>query len=130
MEISGISSAYTSAAAAAGEEEQEVKKPKEEEAKEYGVSAKKKEEKDAAEFSSSDYDEKGVEEKAQNYLKNIIFIGNLTTESQTALTRYLNNFDVAQFIKSYGPFSSSAEISAAMYAVTAGLIKHPQQDEA
>ena len=128
MEISGVS-AYTSAAAAA-ESEEEVKETKQEKTaeKEYGVAAKEKEEKDTAEFSSSDYDESDVDEKAQNYLKNILFVGNLTEESQTAITRYLNNFDVSKFIKSYGPFSSTAEISAAMYAATAGLIKHPEDE--
>ena len=31
-------------------------------------------------------------------------------------------------LNEYGPFSSTAEISAAMYAATAGLIKHPQDE--
>ena len=106
MEISGVSSkAYTSAAQGVDEEE-----------------------KDVTEFSSSDYGESDVEEKAQNYLKNILFVGNLTEESQTAIARYMNTFDVSKFIKSYGPFSSTAEISAGMYAATAGLIKHPQDE--
>ena len=132
MEVSKLSSnAYTSAAQGV-EEEDELKETSEEQAtekaKEYGVSTKEKEEKDVAQFSSSDYDEAGVEEKAQNYLKNLLFAGNLTEESQIAITQYMNSFDVAKFIKSYGPFSSTAEISAAMYAVTAGLIKHPQDE--
>lgn len=131
MEIFGITSkAYTSAAAAA-EEEDELQETQEEnaaeEAKEYGVAAKEKQEKDVTQFSSSDYDEDDVEEKAINYLKNIMFTTNLTDESSAALQNYLNTFDVAKFIKNYGPFNSSAEISAAMYAVTAGLVK--QQDE-
>ena len=37
-------------------------------------------------------------------------------------------FDAARFIKMYGPFTSTAEISAAMYAVTSHMIKY-QQDE-
>ncbi len=132
MEITGVSSkAYTSAAQGV-EEEDELKETQEEQssekAKEYGVSSKEKEDKDVAQFSSSDYGESDVEEKAQNYLKNILFIGNLTEESQTAVARYMNTFDVSKFIKSYGPFSSTAEISAAMYAATAGLIKHPQDE--
>lgn len=131
MEIFGVTSkAYTSAAAAA-EEEDELQETQEEnaaeEAKEYGVAAKEKQEKDVTQFSSSDYDEDDVEEKAINYLKNIMFTTNLTDESSVALHNYLNTFDVAKFIKNYGPFNSSAEISAAMYAVTAGLVK--QQDE-
>lgn len=132
MEITGVSSkAYTSAAQGA-EEEDELKETQEEQssekAKEYGVSSKEKEDKDVAQFSSSGYGESDVEEKAQNYLKNILFVGNLTEESQTAIARYMNTFDVSKFIKSYGPFSSTAEISAAMYAATAGLIKHPQDE--
>ncbi len=132
MEIFGVTSkAYTSAAAAA-EEEDELQETQEEhaaeEAKEYGVAAKEKQEKDVTQFSSSDYDEDDVEEKAINYLKNIMFTTNLTDESSVALHNYLNTFDVAKFIKNYGPFNSSAEISAAMYAATSGMIKQ-QQDE-
>ena len=127
MEISGVSSkAYTSAAQGA-EEDEKLEETQEQETKEYGVSKKKTEDKDVTEFSSSDYNQDDVEEKAQNYLKNILFVGNLTEESQTAISRYLNTFDVAKFIKSYGPFSSTSEISAAMYAATAGMIKHPEE---
>ncbi len=126
MEISGVSSkAYTSSAQGV-EDDEELEKTQEQETKEYGVSKKKTEDKDVAEFTSSDYGESDVEDKAQNYLKNILFVGNLTEESKTAISRYMNTFDVAKFIKSYGPFSSTAEISSAMYAVTAGMIKHPE----
>lgn len=132
MEISGVSSkAYTSTAQGVDEEEkieEEQEEQSTQKAKEYGVSVKEKEDKDVTEFSSSDYGESDVEEKAQNYLKNILFVGNLTEESQTAIARYMNTFDVSKFIKSYGPFSSTTEISAAMYAATAGLIKHPQDE--
>ena len=128
MEISGVSSkAYTSAAQGV-EEDEELEETQEEEAKEYGVSAKEKEEKDVTEFSSSDYSNTDVEEKAQNYLKNILFVGNLTDESKSALTQYMNTFDVAKFIRNYGPFSSTSEISAAMYAATAGMVKHPDSE--
>ena len=131
MEISGISTnAYTSAAAAVEEEEkvEEQEEKAAEEAKEYGVTAKEQQEKDVAQFSSSDYGEDDVEEKAANYLKNIMFTNNLTEESAAALQNYLNTFDAADFIKKYGPFSSTAEISAAMYAAVGSLIKQ-QQDE-
>ncbi len=131
MEISGVSSAYTSAASAV-EEEDKVQEEQEEQAteetKEYGVTAKEKEENDTTQFSSSDYDEDDVEEKATNYLKNIMFVTNLTDESSAALQNYLNTFDVADFIKKYGPFSSTAEISAAMYAAVGSMIKQ-QEDE-
>ena len=116
MEITGVNSkAYTSASASV-EEDEEMQETQEQEAKEYGVSVKEKEEKDTTEFSSSDYDEADVEEKAENYLKNILFVGGLTEASEAALQNYLNTFDVAKFMKDYGPFTSTSEISAAMYA--------------
>ena len=78
MEISGVSSkAYTSAAQGVDEEEkveEEQEEQSTQKAKEYGVSAKEKEDKDVTEFSSSDYGESDVEEKVQNYLKNMIYI--------------------------------------------------------
>ena len=128
MEITGVNTkAYTSASAAV-EEDEELQETKEEQTKEYGVSVKEKEEKDTTEFSSSDYDEADVEEKAENYLKNLLFAGGLTDASAAALQNYLNTFDVAKFIKDYGPFSSTPEISAAMYAAVGSLIKQ-QEDE-
>ena len=128
MEITGVNSkAYTSAAAAV-EEDEELQEAQEEQTQEYGVSAKKTEEKDTTEFSSSEYDEDDVEEKAENYLKNLIFVGGLTDASTAALQNYLNTFDVAKFIKDYGPFTSTSEISAAMYAAVGSLIKQ-QEDE-
>ncbi len=128
MEITGVNSkAYTSASASV-EEDEEMQETQEQEAKEYGVSVKEKEEKDTTEFSSSDYDEADVEEKAENYLKNILFVGGLTEASEAALQNYLNTFEVAKFMKDYGPFTSTSEISAAMYAAVGSLIKQ-QQDE-
>lgn len=128
MEITGVNSkAYTSAAAAV-EEDEELQEAQEEQTKEYGVSVKEKEEQDKTEFSSSAYDEADVEEKAQNYLKNLIFVGGLTDASTAALQNYLNTFDVAKFIKDYGPFTSTAEISAAMYAAIGSMIKHQENE--
>lgn len=127
MEITGVSSkAYTSAAAAV-EDDEKLQKEQEEQTKEYGVSGAKKDEKDTTEFSSSSYDEADVQEKAENYLKNILFVGNLTDVSSAALQNYLNTFDIAKFIKSYGPFSSTSEITAAMYAATSGMIKYQEE---
>ena len=128
MEITGVNSkAYTSASASV-EEDEEMQETQEQEAKEYGVSVKEKEEKDTTEFSSSDYDEADVEEKAENYLKNILFVGGLTEASEAALQNYLNTFDVAKFMKDYGPFTSTSEISGAMDAAVGSLIKQ-EQDE-
>ena len=128
MEITGVNTkAYTSASAAV-EEDEELQETQEQEAQEYGVSVKEKEEKDTTEFSSSNYDEADVEEKAENYLKNLLFVGGLTDASTAALQNYLNTFDVAKFIKNYGPFSSTSEISAAMYAAVGSLIKQQQEE--
>lgn len=126
MEINGVSSkAYTSAAASI---EEELEQTQPEQTQEFGAAPKEKEQKDVAEFSTSEFDETDVEKKASAYIQNIIFAEGLTDEAKAALNDYLSTFDAAKFIRSYGPFSSSAEISAAMYAVTAGLIKHPQDE--
>lgn len=73
------------------------------------------------------YNETTVEEKVNNYIQNFLANPKLTDAARTALKTYLNDFDAAAFIKSYGPFESARDISAAMYAVTAGLVKY--QDE-
>ena len=80
-------------------------------------------------MSGSDFGETDVETKANNYVQNIIATVNLTEESKALLQQYMATFDVAKFIKSYGPFTTTAEISAAMYAVTSGLIKIQNNDE-
>ena len=129
MEISGVSAgAYTSAAAAA-EDEEKLQKAEEEKAAEEAKKTEKQEG-DKVELSSSDddYTEEEVQEKVQNYIQNILYTTNLTEASSAQLQQYLNTFDVAKFIKSYGPFSTTAEISAALYAVTSGMIKR-QEDE-
>lgn len=127
MEVNNVSGAYTSAAKVTEtDEDKETKKTQEEEAKEAKVS--EKEEKDTVELTDSDYDEDGVEEKANNYVANLLANQSLTEESRALIQQYMNTFDGARFIKMYGPFSSTAEISAAMYAVTSHMVKY-QQDE-
>ncbi len=127
MEISGVSAkAYTSAAAAIEEDEelQEV----EEETAAKNVAVTEKSDSDKVLLSSSeDFSESAVEEKASNYIQNLIATTLLTEESKSQIIEYLNQFDAAKFIRSYGPFSSTAEVSAALYAVTSGMIK--RQDE-
>ncbi len=129
MEVSGVSAkAYTSAAASVDDEE-ELKEVEEE--KESEKSSKtEKQEGDKVELSSNDdeYSESDVEDKVSNYIQNILASYNLTEASKAQLQQYLNTFDVAKFIKSYGPFTTTAEISAALYAVTSGMIKR-QEDE-
>ncbi|MBS6603365.1 MAG: hypothetical protein KH301_06380 [Brachyspira sp.] len=73
------------------------------------------------------YDTANVEEKVNNYIQNFLANPKLTDAARAALKTYLNDFDAAAFIKAYGPFESARDISAAMYAVTAGLVKY--QDE-
>lgn len=128
MEISGVSAkAYTSATVAIEEDEelQEV----EEETAAKNAKATDKSNSDKVTLSSSDnFSESAVEEKASNYIQNLIATTLLTEESKTQIVEYLNNFDAAKFIRSYGPFSSNAEVSAALYAVTSGMIKR-QEDE-
>lgn len=128
MEISGVSSgAYTSAAAAVDDDEK-LKKAEEEKAAEDAKKTEKQEG-DKVELSSKDdeYSESEIQKKVQNYIQNILYTTNLTDESSAQLQQYLNTFDVAKFIKSYGPFTTTAEISAALYAVTSGMVK--RQDE-
>lgn len=129
MEVSGVSAkAYTSAAASVDDEE-ELKEVEEE--KESEKSSKtEKQEGDKVELSSKDdgYSESDVEDKVSNYIQNILASYNLTEASKAQLQQYLNTFDAAKFIKSYGSFTTTAEISAALYAVTSGMIKR-QEDE-
>lgn len=129
MEISGIAGAFAKIAGTEETDEQkEAKKVQEQKAKEESVKTKKRDEKDTVELSSTDFDEDNVEEKAANYIQNIVFVGNLTEESKAALQRYMNTFDVSKFVKMYGPFSSTSEITAAMYAATSGLIRKQDDD--
>lgn len=128
MEISGVSSsAYTSAAAAI-EEDEELKEAEEEKASQE-ASKTEKQEGDKVELSSKDeYSETDVEDNVSNYIQNILASGNLTDASIAQLQQYLSTFDVAKFIKSYGPFNSTAEISAALYAVTSGMVKRQEEE--
>ena len=123
MEINRVpSKAYTSSVSAIEEDE----KQNEIQTQEFGITPQEEEQKDIVQISTSEFDENNVQEKVYAYIQNIIFTENLTEDSKNALDNYLNTFDVAKFIKMYGPFSSAAEISAAMYAVTSGMIKYQE----
>lgn len=74
------------------------------------------------------YNEATVEEKVNNYIQNFLANPKLTDAARTALKTYLNDFDAAAFIKSYGPFESVRDISAAMYAATSGMIKYQEEE--
>lgn len=128
MEISGVSAKAYSSAAAAVDEDEEVKEAEEEKASQES-SKTEKQEGDKVELSSKDeYSETDVEDKVSNYIQNILASGNLTDASIAQLQQYLSTFDVAKFIKSYGPFNSTAEISAALYAVTSGMVKRQEEE--
>ena len=128
MEISGVSAKAYSSAAAAVDEDKELKEAEEEKASQES-SKTEKQEGDKVELSSKDeYSETDVEDKVSNYIQNILASGNLTDASIAQLQQYLSTFDVAKFIKSYGPFNSTAEISAALYAVTSGMVKRQEEE--
>lgn len=89
---------------------------------------KVKDEGDKVSFASADLDDTAVSDKVTGFVQNLIVSANLTDESRGQLQKYLDTFDVAKFIKNYGPFESVRDISAAMYAVTSGLIKYQQEE--
>lgn len=125
-----ITSATTSKAAyVKGLTEEDEEELEQQEVQEEETAVQDKQETDQVAFSTSDLDEETVEEKAEGYIQNILIAANLTDQSQAELQRYLQNFDVATFIKKYGPFESVRDISAAMYAVTAGMVKYQQDEE-
>lgn len=101
-------------------EEQEVQEEKE-------PAVKSKDEGDKVSFASEDLDETKVSDKVTGFVQNLIVSANLTDASRAQLQRYLDTFDVAKFIKNYGPFESVRDISAAMYAVTSGLVKYQEE---
>lgn len=102
-------------------EEQEVHEEQE-------PAVKVKDEGDKVSFASADLDDTAVSDKVTGFVQNLIVSANLTDESRGQLQKYLDTFDVAKFIKNYGPFESIRDISAAMYAVTSGLIKYQQEE--
>ena len=79
-------------------------------------------------YQNASENEKIELDKVSNYIQNILASGNLTDASIAQLQQYLSTFDVAKFIKSYGPFNSTAEISAALYAVTSGMVKRQEEE--
>ena len=127
MELNNVTGAYTSAAKVTEkEEEKNTKKTLEDETKDKKV--KEHEEQDKVEFSATDeFDAAGIEEKAKNYVVNILANPKLTEEAEALIRQYIQTFDVDKFIKMYGPFNSTAEVSAAMYAVTSHMIKYQNE---
>ena len=127
MEITSATSAKATYVKGLDDEEEENEEQEVQEEQEPAVTSK--EEGDQVSFASEDLDESTVNDKVTGFVQNLIAASNITDASREQLQRYLDTFDVAKFIKSYGPFESVRDISAAMYAVTSGLIKYKEQEE-
>lgn len=125
MDISGVSAkAYASAL----NEDEKMIKLQDEKVAEDTAKAKKDERDMVMVSASEDFSANGVEEKASNYIQNLIATTLLTEESKAQIVEYLNNFDAEKFIRAYGPFSSTSEVSAALYAVTSGMVKRQEEE--
>ncbi|MBR5555003.1 hypothetical protein IKU74_03210 [bacterium] len=125
MDISGVSAkAYASVL----NEDEKMTKPQDEKVAEDTAKAKKDERDMVMVSASEDFSANGVEEKASNYIQNLIATTLLTEESKAQIVEYLNNFDAEKFIRAYGPFSSTSEVSAALYAVTSGMVKRQEEE--
>lgn len=129
MEITSATTAKATYVKGLTEEEEELEQEQERKGQDEEVSLEDKQATDQIAFSNQELDDTTVQEKAKGYIQNILIASKLTEQSKTELQRYLQNFDVASFIKKYGPFESTRDISAAMYAATSGLIKYNQDDE-
>ena len=121
MEITSATSSKAAYVKGLDDEEEENEEQQVQEEKDTAV--KSKDEGDQVSFASEDLDETTVNDKVSGFIQNLIAASNITDASKAQLQQYLDTFDVAKFIKSYGPFESVRDISAAMYAVTSGLIK-------
>lgn len=122
-----ITSATAKSAYVKGLDEEEENEQQEVQ-EEQEPAVKVKDEGDKVSFASADLDDTAVSDKVTGFVQNLIVSANLTDESRGQLQKYLDTFNVAKFIKNYGPFESVRDISAAMYAVTSGLIKYQQEE--
>ncbi|MBS5802494.1 MAG: hypothetical protein KIC80_05700 [Brachyspira sp.] len=126
MEITSATSSKAAYVKGLDDEEEENEEQQVQEEKDTAV--KSKDEGDQVSFASEDLDETTVNDKVSGFIQNLIAASNITDASKAQLQQYLDTFDVAKFIKSYGPFESVRDISAAMYAVTSGLIKYKEEE--
>lgn len=126
MEITSATSSKAAYVKGLDDEEEENEEQQVQEEKDTAV--KSKDAGDQISFASEDLDETTVNDKVSGFIQNLIAASNITDASKAQLQQYLDTFDVAKFIKSYGPFESVRDISAAMYAVTSGLIKYKEEE--
>ncbi len=126
MEITSATSSKAAYVKDLDDEEEENEEQQVQE--EQDTAVKSKDEGDQVSFASEDLDETTVNDKVSGFIQNLIAASNITDASKAQLQQYLDTFDVAKFIKSYGPFESVRDISAAMYAVTSGLIKYKEEE--
>ena len=126
MEITSATSSKAAYVKGLDDEEEENEEQQVHEEKDTAV--KSKDAGDQVSFASEDLDETTVNDKVSGFIQNLIAASNITDASKAQLQQYLDTFDVAKFIKSYGPFESVRDISAAMYAVTSGLIKYKEEE--
>lgn len=126
MEITSATSSKAAYVKGLDDEEEENEEQQVQEEKDTAV--KSKDEGDQVSFASEDLDETTINDKVSGFIQNLIAASNITDASKAQLQQYLDTFDVAKFIKSYGPFESVRDISAAMYAVTSGLIKYKEEE--
>lgn len=126
MEITSATSSKAAYVKGLDDEEEENEEQQVQEEKDTAV--KSKDEGDQVSFASEDLDETTVNDKVSGFIQNLIAASNITDASKAQLQQYLDTFDVAKFIKDYGPFESVRDISAAMYAVTSGLIKYKEEE--
>lgn len=126
MEITSATSSKATYIKGLDDEEEENEEQQVQEEKDTAV--KSKDEGDQVSFASEDLDETTINDKVSGFIQNLIAASNITDASKAQLQQYLDTFDVAKFIKDYGPFESVRDISAAMYAVTSGLIKYKEEE--
>ncbi len=126
MEITSATSSKAAYVKGLDDEEEENEEQQVQEEKDTAV--KSKDEGDQVSFASEDLDETTINDKVSGFIQNLIAASNITDASKAQLQQYLDTFDVAKFIKDYGPFESVRDISAAMYAVTSGLIKYKEEE--
>ena len=100
MEITSATSSKAAYVKDLDDEEEENEEQQVQE--EQDTAVKSKDEGDQVSFASEDLDETTVNDKVSGFIQNLIAASNITDASKAQLQQYLDTFDVAKFIKSYG----------------------------